>query len=229
MTLAECATLAGLIKSPNRLSPWSDRTSSRDTRDFALHRMRDNVFITHAQCVAAAAEKIAAGSRQNAQGQTYAVDYIRQQVIAAVGWDRAINEGYRIHTTIDVDLQKVAEDSLRTNLEQVEQRPDYDHQTYTQYAASFRKAKSIGKMADQPAPEYLQGAAIGLDNATADILVRVGGRNFEHNQYNRALQTRRPAGTAMLQFVYATALERGMFPGSLVEDSPLDNRAVMIG
>ncbi|HEY2680615.1 MAG TPA: PBP1A family penicillin-binding protein [Candidatus Udaeobacter sp.] len=229
MTLAECATLAGLIKSPNRLSPWSDRTSSRETRDFALDRMRDNGFITHEQCVTARAEKIAVGSRQNAQGQTYAVDYIRQQVIAAVGWDRAINEGYRIHTTIDVDLQRVAEDSLKAHLEQVEKHPNYNHQTYAEYAASFRKAKSSGKMADQPAPEYLQGAAIGLDNASGDILVLVGGRDFEHNQFNRALQARRPAGTAMLPFVYATAFERGMYPGSVVEDSPLDNRAVMIG
>src|SRR5260370_25337824 len=84
-------------------------------------------------------------------------------------------------------------------------------------------------MAEQPAPEYLQGAAIGLDNASGDILVLVGGRDFEHNQFNRALQARRPAGTAMLPFVYATAFERGMYPGSVVEDSPLDNRAVMIG
>src|SRR5213075_3316255 len=167
--------------------------------------------------------------RQNAQGQTYAVDYIRQQVIAAVGWDRAINEGYRIHTTIDVDLQKVAEDSLRTNLEQIEQRPDYKHQTYAEYAANFRKAKANGTMSDQPTPEYLQGAVIGLDNETGDILVLVGGRDFEHNQYNRALQARRPAGTAMLPFVYAAAFEKGMYPGSVVEDSPLDNRAVMIG
>src|SRR5439155_20330 len=44
-----------------------------------------------------------------------------------------------------------------------------------------------------------------------------------------ALQAKRPAGTAMLPLVYATAFEQGMFPGSLVEDSPLDNRAVMIG
>jgi 1A family penicillin-binding protein len=229
MTLAECATLAGLIKSPNRLNPWSDRTNSRETRDFALDRMRDNGFITHEQCAAARAEKIAVGSRQNAQGQTYAVDYIRQQVIAAVGWDRAINEGYRIHTTIDVDLQRVAEDSLKAHLEQVEKHSDYKHQTYAEYAASFRKAKSSGKMAEQPAPEYLQGAAIGLDNASGDILVLVGGRDFEHNQFNRALQARRPAGTAMLPFIYATAFERGMYPGSVVEDSPLDNRAVMIG
>src|SRR5262245_30066884 len=229
MTLAECATLAGLIKSPNRLSPWSDRANSRETREFALDRMRDLGFISREQCAAARAEKIVVGNRQNAQGQTYAVDYIRQQVIAAVGWDRAINEGYRIHTTIDVNLQRAAEDSLKAHLEKAEQHSDYNHQTYADYAASFRKAKSSGKMADQPAPEYLQGAAIGLDNATGDILVLVGGRDFEHNQFNRALQARRPAGTAMLPFVYAAAFERGMYPGSVVEDSPLDNRAVMIG
>ena len=229
MTLAECATLAGLIKSPNRLSPWNDRDNSREVRDYALDRMRDLGFISHDQCAAARAQQIVVGSRQNAQGQTYAVDYIRQQVIAAVGWDRAINEGYRIHTTIDVDLQRAAEDSLKTHLEQVEHHPDYNHQTYAEYAASFRKAKANGTMSEQPAPEYLQGAVMGLDNATADILVLVGGRDFEHNQYDRALQARRPAGTAMLPFAYAAAFEKGMYPGSVVEDSPLDNRAVMIG
>ena len=229
MSLAECATLAGLIKSPNRLSPWTDRAASSEARNYVLDRMRDLDFISREQCASARAEKIVTGSRQNAQGQTYAVDYIRQQVIAAVGWDRAMNEGFRIHTTIDVDLQKVAEDSLRANLERVEQHHDYSHQTYADYAATFRKAKANGTMSDQPAPEYLQGAVIGLDNETGDIMVLVGGRDFEHNQYDRALQARRPAGTAMLPFVYAAAFEKGMFPGSLVEDSPLDNRAVMIG
>jgi len=229
MSLAECATLAGLIKSPNRLSPWTDRANSREVRDYALDRMRDLGFISRERCAAARAEQIAIGNRQNAQGQTYAVDYIRQQVIAAVGWNRAMNEGFRIRTTIDVDLQKVAEDSLRTHLEAIEQRPDYNHQTYAAYAASFKKAKANATMSDQPTPEYLQGAIIGLDNASGDIMVLAGGRDFEHNQYNRALQARRPAGTAMLPFVYAAAFEKGMYPGSLVEDSPLDNRAVMIG
>jgi penicillin-binding protein 1A len=229
MTLAECATLAGLIKSPNRLSPWNDRGNSREARDFALDRMRDLGFISREQCAAARAQQIVVGNRQNAQGQTYAVDYIRQQVIAAVGWDRAINEGYRIHTTIDVNVQRVAEDALKTHLQEVEQHPDYSHQTYADYAALFRKAKANGTMSEQPAPEYLQGAVIGLDNATGDILALVGGRDFEHNQYDRALQARRPAGTAMLPFVYAAAFEKGMYPGSVVEDTPLDNRAVMIG
>lgn len=229
MTLAECATLAGLVKSPNRLSPWSDRAGSREARNYALTRMRELGFIDRQKCANAQAEDLNMSSRQNAQGQTYAVDYIRQQVIAAVGWDRAMNEGFRIHTTVDADLQKVAEDSLRASLEKAEHHPGYNHQTYADYAANFKKAKSNNTMAGQPAPEYLQGAIIALDNQTGGILVLVGGRDFEHNQYDRALQAKRPAGTAMKPFVYAAAFENGAYPGTVVDDSALDNRAVMIG
>jgi 1A family penicillin-binding protein len=229
MTLTECATLAGLIKSPNRLSPWSDKAGSKDARNFALNRMRDLGFIDRQACASSQAEELAISSRQNAQGQTYAVDYIRQKVIEAVGWDRAMNEGFKIHTTIDADMQKAAEESLRKSLDQAEQHAGYNHQTYADYTATFRKAKSENKVASLPPPEYLQGAVIALDNASGGILVLVGGRDFEHNQYDRALQAKRPAGSAMTPFVFATAFENGAYPGSLVEDSPLDNRAVMIG
>ncbi len=229
MSLTESATLAGLIKSPNKLSPWGDKAASRDARNVVLARMRDLGFITRGQCETAQAEEIAIGSRQSAQGQTYAVDYIRQQVIAAVGWDRAMNEGYRIHTTIDAELQKVAEESLKLHLVQVEQQPGYSHPTYESFANRYRNAKQLSVPNLTAAPDYLQGALIALDNQTAGILVLVGGRDFEHNQFDRALQAKRPAGTAMKPFVYAAAFENGLFPGSLVEDSALDNRAVMIG
>jgi penicillin-binding protein 1A len=230
MTLAECATLAGLIKSPNRLSPWNDKAGAKEARNYALERMRSLGLIDRSTCANAQAEEVVISNRQNAQGQTYAVDYIRQKVIEAVGWDRAMNEGYRIRTTIDADLQRVAEDSLRKSLDKAERVNGYGHQTYADYAATFKKAKSENKMSILPAPEYLQGAIIALDNATGGILVLVGGRDFEHNQYDRALQARRPAGTAMKPFVYAAAFESGdAYPGTVVEDSPLDNRAVMIG
>jgi 1A family penicillin-binding protein len=229
MSLAECATLAGLIKSPNKLSPWGDKTASREARNVALSRMRDLGFITRAQCETAQAEDIAIGSRQSAQGQTYAVDYIRQQVIAAVGWDRAMNEGYRIHTTVDAELQKVGEDSMKTHLTEAEQHPGYNHPLYETFATRYRNAKQLAVPNLTTAPDYLQGALIALDNQTAGILVLIGGRDFEHNQFDRALQARRPAGTAMKPFVYAAAFENGLFPGSLVEDSALDNRVVMIG
>jgi membrane carboxypeptidase/penicillin-binding protein len=227
MSLVESATLAGIVRSPNRLSPWSDQAAARESRNVALARMRDLGFIDRQRCAAAQSQDVVIGNRQNAQGQTYAVDYIRQKVIEAVGWDRAMNEGFRIHTTIDSDLQKAAEESLRSHLDQVEKHPDYRHQTYAEYTANFRKSRPGAS--PPPAPDYLQGAVIVLDNASGGMLALVGGRDFEHNQYDRALQARRPAGTAMTPFVFATAFEKGMFPGSVVEDSALDNRAVMIG
>ena len=73
MSLAECATLAGIIRSPNRLSPWSDRAAARESRNIALGRMRDLGFIDRSRCVAAQSEEVLTGNRQNAQGQTYAV------------------------------------------------------------------------------------------------------------------------------------------------------------
>lgn len=229
MTLTESATLAGLIKAPNKLSPWTDRELSKDARNVVLNRMRDLGFITRGKAASAQAEEIVIGSRQSAQGQTYAVEHIRQQVIAAVGWDRAMAEGYRIRTTIDAELQKVAEESLKQNLDKAEQVPGYNHETHEAYAARFRVAKKAGTISQNAAPEYLQGAVIALDNQTGGILALVGGRDFEHNQYDRALQARRPAGTAIKPFVYAAAFEKGLFPGTVVEDSALDNRAVMVG
>src|SRR5437868_14892623 len=130
MSLVECATLAGIIRSPNRLSPWSDRAVARESRNVVLGRMRDLGFVDRQRCAAAQSEDILIGNRQNAQGQTYAVDYIRQKVIEAVGWNRAMNEGFRIYTTIDSDLQKAAEDSLRSHLDRAEKHPDYGHPTY---------------------------------------------------------------------------------------------------
>ncbi len=228
MSLAECATLAGLVKSPNKLSPWTDREASKEARGFVLTRMEELGFINDAQQQSAQAETLTVGNRQNARGQNYAIDYIRQQVIAAVGWDRAMSDGFRIHTTIDATLQNTAEKSLRAQLDAAEEAPGFKHQTYAQYVEILKEARA-NKTAAPPAPEYLQGAVIALDNQTGGILALVGGRDFEHNEYNRALQARRPPGTAMLPFVYAAAFQKGLYPGSLVEDSALDNRTVMIG
>ncbi len=233
MSLAECATLAGLVKSPNKLSPWSDRAASREARNFVLSRMRELGFISEDQLASAQSEDLMIGNRQNARGQNYAIDYIRQQVIAAVGWDRAMSDGFRIRTTVDSELQNVAEKSLRAHLDEAEQHPGYDHQTYDQYAALLREARAKkvpnDKTTAPPPPEYLQGAVIALDNKTGGILALVGGRDFEHNEYDRALQARRPPGSAITPFVYAAAFAKGSYPGSIVEDSALDNRTVMIG
>src|SRR3954454_7720158 len=59
MSLTECATIAGLIKSPNKLSPWGDRVASRDARNVVLARMRDLGFIDQTRCASAQREELA--------------------------------------------------------------------------------------------------------------------------------------------------------------------------
>ena len=179
--------------------------------------MRELGFIDDAQYRSAEAEELVVGNRQNARGQNYAIDYIRQQVIAAVGWDRAMSDGFRIHTTIDADLQNVAEKSLRAQLDAAEQTPGYNHQTYAQYARPLESSRHRKSPNDKskalPPPDYLQGAVIALDNKTGGILALVGGRDFEHNEYNRALQARRPPGhgDACLSFMRQPS-KRDSFP-----------------
>jgi len=89
MTLAECATLAGLIKSPNRLSPWTDRDNSREARDYALDRMRDLGFISenNAPLQARKRSSLAAGRMRKAKA-TRSITSVSRLLLLSVGTGR---------------------------------------------------------------------------------------------------------------------------------------------
>jgi len=227
LNLSESATLAGLLKSPNNFSPWSDRKACIEQRDYVLKRMLEEGMIDAAQYEAAVASELAVKNRVALNAQSYALDQVRQQVISQLGFENADIQGLRIHTTLDSGLQQVAEVALEERLVKMEARPDWEHPRRSQYAALLQTATKTGQK--PPVPEYLQGAVLAVDNATGGILALVGGRDFEESQYNRALSARRPAGTAFLPIVYAAAFESGLYPGTLVQDTPIDNRQVMIG
>lgn len=232
LNLSECATLAGMLKNPNNLSPWSNRQACIDTRNFVLGRMLDQKMLTQPQYEEQIAQGLAVKNRQPIHADSYAIDMIRQQVNDIVGKGRAIADGYRIYTTIDGELQKKAEESLRAHLEEIENRKDYDHQTYADYNSLLKQRKNSADTDEKetpPLPEYLQGALVVLNNADGAILSLVGGRDFSQSQYDRAIASARPAGTAFKPFVYAAAFEKGIFPGALFQDSLMDNRQVMIG
>src|SRR5581483_1098943 len=199
LTLSECATLAGMLKNPNGLSPWSNRQSCMETRNFVLGRMLELKQITQQQYDEEIARNLAVKNRRPIHADSYATDMIRQQVNDIVGKDRAISDGYRIYTTIDADLQKRAEESLRAKCNEIENRDGYEHQTMAQYAALLKQRKQNAdndEKENAPAPEYLQGALVVLDNSSGAILTLIGGRDFSQSQYNRAISSARPAGTA---------------------------------
>jgi membrane carboxypeptidase/penicillin-binding protein len=232
LSIGQCATLAGLLKSPNALSPFNNPASSRESRNVVLQKMRDLGFITRKQLADEREAPLATVQRTNPFKAGYAQELIRQQVIKALGFERAMNGGYRIDTTLDSHLQRTAEKATQDFLVQVESQAGYSHPTFEEYRAATRQmeeAVNKGHSVKMPEPKYLQGAALAADNATGGILALVGGRDFRHSEYNRAVQGKRPAGTAFLPFVYAAAFDAGSFPGELVQDACIDNRYVMVG
>lgn len=227
LDISESATLAGLLKSPNNLSPWSNRQACIAERDHVIKRMLELNYIDQKTYDQATHEELIVKNRLRIHANSYALDYVRQQAIALLGHDSVISDGYRIYTTLDSDLQQTSEKSMERNLRNVESRPDYKQQTVSQYDNLLRKRGDDAK-GNPPRPAYLQGAFVAIDNATGEILALAGGRDFKQSQFNRAFSLR-PAGTAFLPFVYAAGFDKGLFPGMLVQDTAMNNRQVMIG
>lgn len=228
---SEAALLCGLLRSPDRFSPWKNNEACKAERDRVLNRMLELKRITPEEHTKAVAEEPVLRNKRPIHQENYPADMVYQQVLKEVGRDRATSDGLRIYTTIDLALQKKAEEALRAQIASVEGRKDYEHQTYAQYGRIFEAANRKPVDAEGRAinPEYLQGAAVMLDNATGGILVMVGGRDFQHSALNRTRQVQVPPGTAFKPLVYAAAFENGFFPGTSLEDSVMDNTKVMIG
>ena len=233
LDIGQCAMLAGVLKSPQALSPWNNKDGATQTRNFVLKRMRELGFMTGPEYDAQLAQQLYAMKRTNPFKVSYAIDYIRQQVVAALGFDRAMNGGFRISTTLDMKIQRGAETAMRDTLAKVESKPGYEHVTFEAYrgfAKPIEDEINKGNMTiKMPEPKYLQGAVMAVENSTGAILGMVGGRDFRHSEFNRATMGRRQVGTAFTPFVFAAAYQKGIFPGETVEDACFDNRFVMIG
>jgi membrane peptidoglycan carboxypeptidase len=233
LDIGQCAMLAGLLKSPQALSPFNNKEAAKRTRDFVLKRMREQGLITQAQYGEQVEFPLYVMKRTNPFKVSYAVDFIRQQVIATLGYEQAMNGGVRIQTTLDRKIQREAKRAMQDTLAKVEGSKGYLHMTFEAYRVATEKLEAKVNRGDMtvrmPEPKYLQSAVLAIENSTGAILTLIGGREFKHSEYNRATMGRRPAGTAFVPFVYAAAYEQGIFPGTVVEDSCFDNRYVMVG
>ena len=67
----------------------------------------------------------------------------------------------------------------------------------------------------------VEGAFIATDPATGAVKALVGGYDFKRSEFNRAISARRQPGSAFKPIIYATAIERGLTPATLVLDNPV--------
>ncbi len=236
INVEESASLSCLLKNPGGLNPRLHPQHHIEQRNHVLDRMHDEHFLTASDRDLYRQRPVILTPRSADIRLSYVYDEIRQQAMKIIGEDESVVGGFQIYTTIDRQLQKTAEEAVRKRMAEVEKRPDYPNQTYDQYHLildDYRKklsTKAIDPDTPRPQPEYLQASVLMIDNRDGGILALVGGRDFVDSMYNRALQSRRPTGTAFIPFVYATAFQKpDYFPAVQLEDGPIDNRRVMIG
>jgi penicillin-binding protein 1A len=216
LTLSEAALLAGLIRSPNRYSPFNNLKGALDQRDEVLNRMAELKTISSSEADAAKKAVVRIVSRRASTPQeNYAMDALYRELQGLVSQDAIDGGGLRIYTSLDPDLQRAAEQAVDSWLTQVENKPDYKHPKKSDFSNQSRAAE------EQTA--YLQGAVATIDNRTGSIRALVGGRDYRDSKYNRALQAYRQVGSTFKPFVYAAAYARGMMPGTRIDDGPLQH------
>src|SRR5215213_7378321 len=194
LTLAEAATLAGLIQSPARYSPVRHAEDARARRNIVLAAMLANRWITAEQNAAAGAESITVAPAPEVDSSLapYFVDYVNR--LAESQFETSADR-QRIYTTIDLELQQAAEQALKQQLDRLD---------------VVYKDRGL-----KP-----QGALVALDPHTGNVLAMVGGRNYAGSQLNRATDALRQPGSTFKPFVYAAAVEDGFSPVRMFMDAP---------
>lgn len=216
LTLSECASLVGCIKNPTKISPLNDLEMNKKARNQVLKRMAAEGFILESESVELQSKPVVVNPKPIQRGASHLYERIATDVRQRLGEDALTQGGFKIFTTIDLDVQRAMEQRMLKQLSTTESVEGYAHPKYQDY----RKAK--GK------PEYLQGAGLMVENDSGAVIAYVGGRDFTHNQFDIVQLGRKPIGTAFLPFIYTSALENKMSPASLVFDTPMNNRAIML-
>ncbi|HLM23486.1 MAG TPA: PBP1A family penicillin-binding protein [Pyrinomonadaceae bacterium] len=196
LTLAEAATLAGMIPSPAHYSPVRHADAARGRRNIVLAAMRETGWITAEQQTLASAEPITVAPAPEVDNSLapYFVDYVNRLAESEFETSGA---NQRIYTTLDLELQQLAEQALKRQVDRLDA------------AYADRDVKP-------------QAALVALDPHTGNVLAMVGGRNYADSQLNRATDALRQPGSTFKPFVYAAAVEDGMSPVQMFMDAPRD-------
>ena len=205
LSISEAATIAGVIQSPSALSPFNNPARCKERRNVVLQAMADEVYITADDAAHASHEPLTVVQRALEAEAPNFVDFVGQTLAESYpGLTTTTNQAVDVHTTLDLHLQRLAQDAVRDGLLNVDQL--------------LSRRKRRGKA---------EAALIAVDPKTGEILALVGGRSYNQSQFNRAIASRRQPGSVFKPFVYLTAFEEAaehgrtdVTPATIVNDDP---------
>jgi penicillin-binding protein 1A len=219
LNVAEASTLAAIPKAPSRYNPRRNPNLNVQRRNTVVNLLRDNGMLNAEEAERWKAYPLLLSSHSDFSGVAeYFVEYVRQQLEARFGRE-LYTSGYRIYTSLDLDIQQAAERALEARLEAIESGADgkFPHDTYRQYL----ETRTDNEDNNRTTTPYLQGLVVTLEAKTGYIRAMVGGRDFEDSKFNRATQALRQPGSTFKPIVYAAAVEAGYPLSHVMVDDPL--------
>ncbi|HSI14574.1 MAG TPA: PBP1A family penicillin-binding protein [Chthoniobacter sp.] len=216
LSLGESAALAALIRNPNRMAPSRNIDAAMEGRNEVLARMEQLHMITPDDRTAAQAQQLQVTARKSLRvNDDDVVDAVQRELGTLLAPQTIENGGLRVSMTIDPAMQKQAQAAADRRLSEVEAQKGYGHPKKAAFVPGV-------KGEEEKPTDYLQAAVVVIDNRTGAIRAAVGGRDYSQSKYSRALASKRQIGSTFKPFVYATAFERGLMPGTYVNDAKLN-------
>ena len=193
LTIAEAALLASLPKAPSYYSPYGNHYSELiNRRDYILQQMNELGYISEKEYKSAIKETPVLKPSQDIISAPHFVIMVREYLISKYGEDMVENGGLKVTTTLDTNLQSIAEDVVTK---------------YGKINEEKYKAKNA--------------ALTAADPKTGQILVMVGSRDYfdikNEGNFNVATAQRQP-GSSFKPFAYATFLNKGFTDSTILFD-----------
>jgi len=207
LTLPEAATLAGIIHQPNVLSPLRYPERARARRDLVLSLMRDQRKITPEEYASAVNSPLSVTRfPRTSRSAPFFVDLVMKQLRETYPETQLKSEGLRIFTTLDMIMQRSAEQSLDSGVNDL--------------------AKKYSWIRKSQIP--LEGVMLTIQPGTGYVKALVGGRNYSKTQFNRVIQARRQPGSLFKPFVYVTAMDPALGQQALTASTVLDDSPITV-
>ncbi|MGN0929142.1 MAG: transglycosylase domain-containing protein [Alphaproteobacteria bacterium] len=184
INVAEAAILAGMLKAPTRLNPMNNPEASLNRAKIVISLMKEQNYITDSQYEEAMKYQYVAPSNKHNLVRYY-IDYTLNEMNSLVS---DFSKDIVIHTTLDNNIQKTAENVAKTYMEKNGERYNFSQ------------------------------VAMVVMNTDGNILAMIGGKDYTQSQFNRTNQMKRQPGSAFKPFVYLAALEKGFKPTDMFED-----------
>jgi penicillin-binding protein 1A len=214
VNVAEAALLAAILNRPGNYDPFRFPERALARRNLVLSQMAQQGYLDRDEAERWQRFPL---PEEEPEGEVttiapYFEEWVRQILDSRFG-DKIYTSGYRVYTTLDIDMQKAARAAMDAGWAAVE--ADSVSFRHPRYADSDTVTSFPGQT------PYLQGAFVALDPYTGHVKAMIGGRDFNQSKFDRARQARRQAGSSFKPFVYTAAIAAGIPASRVIVDGPV--------